>query len=150
MKFQCQESCGGKCCKVWQDGKASFVFLTKNDRIRLAAFLKKPITDFAIEYDFEWTRFSKEPTKQWVLLPQPGESVPCQFLKDGKCSVYEARPTQCRTFPFWPEFMTDKAWHKLGEHCPGIDKGPHIEKARVQLQLIEQENADASIRSARN
>ena len=28
------------------------------------------------------------------------------FLEDGyRCSIYNARPTQCRTYPFWPRFV---------------------------------------------
>jgi Fe-S-cluster containining protein len=27
----------------------------------------------------------------------------CAFLDGARCTVYEARPTQCRTFPFWKE-----------------------------------------------
>lgn len=33
--------------------------------------------------------------------------ISCVFLEpDGKqCSIYEARPVQCRTYPFWPTIM---------------------------------------------
>ena len=36
----------------------------------------------------------------------------CVFWEDGTgCQVYEVRPTQCRTFPFWPELLESKeAW----------------------------------------
>ncbi len=30
-----------------------------------------------------------------------GLDIPCTFRKDGKCSIYEARPLNCRLFPFW-------------------------------------------------
>ena len=27
--------------------------------------------------------------------------MPCKFRKNGKCSIYEARPVNCRIFPYW-------------------------------------------------
>ena len=41
----------------------------------------------------------------------------CMFLKNKRCEVYPSRPTQCRTWPFWPENMNAK---------PGITKWPPI------------------------
>ena len=42
------------------------------------------------------------------------ERVPggdCVFLRDKNCSVYEARPRQCATFPFWPgHLQSPSAW----------------------------------------
>ncbi|MFZ4403918.1 MAG: YkgJ family cysteine cluster protein, partial [Pseudobdellovibrionaceae bacterium] len=63
----------------------------------------------------------------------------CLFLKDKKCSIYEARPTQCRTWPFWPEVMPAKAWKKdVVSFCPGVGKGklwsPEEIKSILQLQ----------------
>jgi hypothetical protein len=35
-------------------------------------------------------------------------SKPCPFLKDNRCTVYEARPEQCRKYPYLyePEFSS--------------------------------------------
>jgi Fe-S-cluster containining protein len=44
------------------------------------------------------------------------------------CSIHPAKPTHCRLFPFWPEYVEDRAkWKKLGEWCPGIGKGELIQ-----------------------
>ena len=48
------------------------------------------------------------------------DSYDCIFFDRNKngCSVYEARPLQCRTFPFWDYFR-----HRIDElksECPGI------------------------------
>lgn len=134
MKFQCQESCGGKCCKI-PEGKQRFVFLTKTDRENIARFTKSPIEKFAQVHLFTWTRFTKYPTKQWVLHPN-GDA--CVFLDDfGKCTIYEARPTQCRTFPFWPEYMPKEKFEAVKDLCPGIGVGDEEfgkEKFREQLR----------------
>jgi len=40
------------------------------------------------------------------------------------CTVYEARPDQCRTWPFWPEHVeTPEDWTRTGRTCPGTGRG---------------------------
>lgn len=139
MRFKCQESCGGKCCTANWNGKASFVFLTYTDIRRLMRFLKKPPSEFVEYGEFTSTRFTDKTTHQYFLK----NNVPsCQFLKDGKCSVYEARPTQCRTFPFWPENMEANNWEKLVEFCPGIGHG----NEHTDRKFRDQKKADEDLR----
>ena len=39
-----------------------------------------------------------------------GKDGRCIFLgKDNGCKVYEARPVQCRTYPFWPEVVNSRS-----------------------------------------
>ncbi len=39
------------------------------------------------------------------------------------CSIYEVRPLQCRTWPFWPENLADeKAWKLASIKCPGMNR----------------------------
>jgi Fe-S-cluster containining protein len=120
MRFQCQDTCGGKCCKPSWDGVAGFVYLTQKDIHNLTMHLAQHWTDFAVELEFDSTRFANEKSRQRVLDSPEGT---CRFLKDGKCSVYEARPTQCRTFPFWPENITAERWVSIAKACPGVNKG---------------------------
>jgi len=140
MKFQCQESCGGKCCYKQWDNKATFVFLTVHDRFRISSFLNKPAWDFAKYAQFDSTRFTDKKSYQWYLQ---NDGNKCIFLKEGKCSIYEVRPTQCRTFPFWPELMTKLKYEDLKKHCPGIGIG---EETNHRL-LVEQIAADEEMRS---
>lgn len=45
----------------------------------------------------------------------------CIFLKGKQCSVYEVRPTQCVTYPFWPQSVSSEAdWKLESSRCPGI------------------------------
>ena len=59
----------------------------------------------------------------------------CTFF-DGesrRCTIYEARPTQCRTWPFWnSNLASDSAWKKAALDCPGMGHGNF-----VSLQDIE-------------
>lgn len=92
--------------------------------MRLARHLALEAADFERRYVFR--------TKNLRRLRVPRHAQ-CTFLKDGGCSVHPAKPTQCRTFPFWPELIDSRAaWHKTGDWCPGIGKGDlvNIENAR--------------------
>jgi Fe-S-cluster containining protein len=52
------------------------------------------------------------------------ENGDCVFLGDAGCEVYEHRPLQCQTFPFWPTNLLDEqAWQEAGRSCPGINQG---------------------------
>ena len=49
----------------------------------------------------------------WIRLRDQGGS--CVFLgDDGKlCGIYEARPVQCRTYPFWPNILQSmESWNE--------------------------------------
>jgi len=57
----------------------------------------------------------------------------CVFLdrdsRPGKavCQIYKARPTQCRTWPWWPEVVESQAtWEDTRRRtpCPGMGTGP--------------------------
>lgn len=43
------------------------------------------------------------------------------LLANGKCSVHEARPAACRTYPFWPEnLVSPYEWAREAALCEGI------------------------------
>jgi Fe-S-cluster containining protein len=55
----------------------------------------------------------------------------CIFWENG-CTVYEDRPEQCRTFPFWPEFIeSEDAWSKIA-WCRGKDQGRLYPKDEIE------------------
>ncbi len=59
---------------------------------------------------------------------QPGRAV---------CSLYEARPTQCRTWPFWPENLhSPMTWRavKRATPCPGMDHGKLVPVEEIRIQ----------------
>jgi Fe-S-cluster containining protein len=57
------------------------------------------------------------------------------------CQLYEVRPTQCRTWPFWNQNIdTPNSWKKTAKFCPGCNKGDwhpldEIEEKRKKLKL---------------
>ena len=98
-KFQCS-GCG-TCCR-WTGS----VLLTDEDIGCMADFLALSIQDFIDEH----TRLAPS-RKQLALLDQ--EDGSCAFLIGNRCSVYDARPEQCRTFPY--------AW-SVASGCPELDR----------------------------
>jgi Fe-S-cluster containining protein len=98
-----QFSCSGcgECCR-W----IGAVLLAGSDHPRLAAHLGLSEQEFIDRH----TRLAPN-RRQLGLLDQADGS--CAFLEGNRCSVYEARPKQCRTFPY--------AW-SVAEGCPELDK----------------------------
>ena len=131
LKFQCQGS--GNCCT--SHGEFGFVFLTLEDRRRFAKHLNISTAAFTRQYcDIK--------DGVWHLKEDP-KNPDCMFLKNKRCSTYEARPTQCRTWPFWPEVMNPKSWKKeVASFCPGIGKGRLWTKEEIETIAAEDaENA---------
>ncbi len=63
----------------------------------------------------------------------------CVFWEDGQgCTVYEVRPTQCRTFPFWPEVLESKeSWDEHAESCPGMTRAAEGQGRRYTSAQVE-------------
>jgi Fe-S-cluster containining protein len=97
--FECT-GCG-ECCR-WSGS----VLLTDCDIAALASHLGLSEQAFIDRH----TRLAPNRI-QLALLDHPDGS--CSFLKGDRCSVYAARPEQCRSFPF--------AW-SVPEGCPALDQ----------------------------
>ena len=110
IRFECQGD--GRCCVT--RGRYGYVYLSFNDRRRLAAHLNLSTAEFTAQY----TR------KIDGLYELKYTGKDCPFLKDNGCNVYLARPWQCRTWPFWPENMDNAVWEReVAPYCPGVGKG---------------------------
>lgn len=125
VRFQCQGS--GNCCV--SHGEYGYVYMTRQDRQNMAALLKMNPSSF--------TKKFCNKSEGFFHLKDNGSD--CIFLKNKRCSVYAARPTQCRTWPFWPETMSAKSWKKdVLNFCPGVNKGEPVTAQQIQQQLDEQ------------
>lgn len=141
MKFSCQESCGGQCCTMGWSQAGAFVFLTKQDQLKIQATYGISLLDFANLGEFTSTRFAMYSTRQWFLK---GKDDHCYFFENGKCKIYGARPVQCQTFPYWPENIVEGKWvDKVRSSCPGIDQGE--ENGVGQWLLAQQLRADREL-----
>lgn len=132
IQFQCQGS--GKCCV--SRGEYGYVYLTLEDRRRFAKHFGLPTQRFTREY------CQKDDNGYFHLNDFVGA---CRFLENNRCSVYEARPTQCRTWPFWPETLSAKGWKKeVAAYCPGVGKGKTWSRAEIEEQLRAQVKSEES------
>ncbi|WP_304543061.1 YkgJ family cysteine cluster protein [Sulfurimonas microaerophilic] len=104
------ETCEGRCCT----GESGYIYVTKSEIFAIADLLEMDVNDFAIKYLF------KKGYKYSIKEKKVGDSYECVFYdkESNGCQIYEARPTQCRTFPFWDYFKTRV--QEVKDECPGI------------------------------
>ncbi len=104
-------------------GSYGFVYLTPEDRARMAKTLGLTESQFV----------RKHCTRTEGLLHLKSPEKDCQFLEGARCGVYEGRPAQCRTWPFWPENMNARTWNKeVAPFCAGVGKGPLHSAEKIQ------------------
>ena len=97
VRFRCR-LCGG-CCRYVKDS----IMLEPMDIYRLARYMREqgePVCgteDVLAHYAHAAWLADNFPV---FLLNTVGALDVCAFLKEGRCSVYEARPLVCRMYPF--------------------------------------------------
>jgi Fe-S-cluster containining protein len=120
LKFKCTE-CGGCCGK-----EPGFVWLKEDDIEKMALHL-----NISKEYFLKtYTRFV---SGRYSLIEKP--NYDCIFLANNRCSLYAARPKQCREFPFWQSNLSSKdAWQAASLDCEGIN---HKDAPTLNLKQIQ-------------
>jgi len=134
FSFKCQGS--SNCCV--SRGNYGFVYLSNVDLNRLSKFFKIKKNEFIKRYC--------DLTNNFLHLKEVRKNGDCIFLHNKKCSIYTARPIQCRTWPFWNENMNAKTWNNdISINCPGIGKGRKIKYNKIKKFLEEDNKNDKSI-----
>ena len=135
IRFKCQGS--GNCCV--SRGSYGYVYLSKDDLKRFSKYFNLSIEQFKKKYC--------QITYGYIHLIEKKKLFgKCFFLKDNKCIVYKARPTQCRTWPFWNENMNAKIWNEdISVNCPGIGKGKKIKSDIIKKFLSEDDENEKLI-----
>lgn len=113
LKFECTQ-CSG-CCRL----DPGFVFLSYNDLDRLKNYFNISEDKFIEKY---CRIVDMGENKRLSLVEKP--NYDCIFWSNGICEIYDARPLQCRSYPFWKPFLTDrKSWNAEAESCSGMNHG---------------------------
>ena len=108
LSFSCTRC--GDCCT----GAPGYVWVEPTEIEALAKHLGLSVDSFG-------ERYLRKVGRRYSLIEKPGGD--CVFFDKG-CSVYPARPTQCRTFPFWrSNLKSERAWDEIADECPGIGQG---------------------------
>ena len=104
------DECQGKCCT----GESGYIYVSKQEMKKISKLLEMNLKDFMDKYLF------KKDYKYSIKERVNGESHECIFYDSSSngCTIYDARPTQCKTFPFWDYYKNRVDELKL--ECPGI------------------------------
>jgi len=104
------EECQGKCCT----GESGYIYVSKTEANAICEHLGLSLKEFVEQYLFK--KGYKYSIKERVV----NGSHECIFYDNNinGCGIYEARPTQCRTFPFWDYFKSRV--DEVKDECPGI------------------------------
>lgn len=122
LAFKCT-GCG-QCCT----GAPGYIWVSEEEVIRIAQHLKMTVEAFSRRY---LRRVGNR-----LSLREHSKTFDCVFLEGKKCTVYPVRPTQCQTFPWWPENLeSPEAWQETAGRCEGINP----EAPCVSLETIEEE-----------
>lgn len=110
LAFECQ-GCGD-CCR----GPGGYVWITLEEANRMAEELAMSFEDFSVKM--------LRSTLSGLALVDDARGD-CPLLgDDGHCRVYNARPMQCRTWPWWDENLVSPArWDSAASRCPGMNRG---------------------------
>ena len=115
LHFECQQC--GNCCSGPEEG---VIWITRQEIEKLAEHLnmtpgelhKKYLRRIGLRISIKENPY----TKDCIFL--------CPVNGSKGCSIYNFRPTQCRTWPFW-KYNLDSPddWNTAAQKCPGINKG---------------------------
>jgi Fe-S-cluster containining protein len=104
------DDCKGKCC----NGEKGNIWVNKNEITAIAAFLgietKKFISSYLLKKGYRYS----------IKELKTGKNYACLFFdtKKNGCGIYDVRPEQCKTYPFWPFFKDHP--EVVIEECIGI------------------------------
>jgi len=122
LRFECTRC--SRCCRH----TPGYVFLSQADLGRLAAAVSLSGPEFRRRYcrivDLGLAR-------RLSLREKP--NLDCILWENGGCSVYEARPVQCRSFPFWSACVaSEEQWLLHSKSCPGMGQGAVHSRAEIE------------------
>lgn len=122
LRFTCT-ACGD-CCT----GDPGFVWLNKQEIADLAE-----ATGLDVDA-FEERHVRKVGVRKSLRERESGDCV--LFDADSrKCTVYGARPRQCRTWPFWDSNLkSPDAWRAACDACPGSGEGRLYSLEAIETQ----------------
>lgn len=125
LRFECT-GCGD-CCT----GAPGFVWVNRAEVEALARRLQMERAEFE-------ARYVRKVGVRRSLIEYPNGD--CVFFDNATrhCTVYEDRPRQCRTWPFWESNVaTPEDWASTCEACPGSGQGQLFTVEQIVARVAE-------------
>lgn len=133
LHFTCSQC--GNCCT----GAPGFVWFHDEELEAMAGRL-------GIGPDAFLLRYARREGEGWSLREvRRGEDHDCIFLRQDpatgrrECSIYPVRPTQCRTWPFWPDNLRSRRAYAAAARrtpCTGMLNGLERRGTFVPVEQI--------------
>ncbi len=103
--------CKGNCCI----GESGYIWINMQEIEKLSNHLNLTLDELRIKY---LRKIGYKYSLNEIKLEE--NNYACVFfdLNKRQCSIYETRPTQCRTFPFWDYFKNNE--EEVYKECPAI------------------------------
>lgn len=121
LRFRCQQC--GDCCV----GEHGTIYVSAPEIEAIAACLRMPVDGFTTRYLY--------PYKDSYSIKEDDQGR-CLFYEEG-CAIYNIRPMQCRTYPFWfSTLRSEERWRRVGRQCPGIGRGRLYTKSELLDMLV--------------
>lgn len=116
LAFECAQC--GRCCAGPEEG---YVWVTEDEIVQIAAQL-------GILPEQMRRSYLRRVGANYTIIEQP-QTNDCMFLQSDaqgnrRCTIYQVRPRQCRTWPFWrSNLASPRDWAVAGTRCKGINRG---------------------------
>jgi uncharacterized protein len=122
LRFQCTQC--GDCCT----GAPGYVWVNKLEIEALAQLLHLDVAEFE-------RRYVRRVGIRKSLNEFPNGDCVFFHSESRTCQVYEGRPGQCRTWPFWnSNLASPEAWDRAASHCPGCNRGQLVTLEKIEEQ----------------
>lgn len=121
----------GHCCTAG-DG---YVWVEEEELPALAASKGRTLDSFRAEF----VTTAADPRSGELRLSLTTDGGRCSLLDGANhCTVYEARPDHCKTFPYWESVLEDEAgFERARAVCPGIAVVVDPKQQRVAFEALE-------------
>jgi Fe-S-cluster containining protein len=118
LRFSCTRC--GNCCT----GAPGFVWVNDEEIRAIAEFRGEPLE--------EVTGLCSRMAHRGRTLRENADGDCVFYDRQQGCLIYQVRPRQCRTWPFWhSNVASPEAWQRTCEICPGSGRGALISAEEI-------------------
>jgi hypothetical protein len=125
LRFRCTQC--GDCCT----GAPGDVWVNEDEIAALAAHLSMEVAAFEEQY------VRRRGIRRSLFERLDGDCILFDPETRG-CTVYQARPVQCRTWPFWNDNVASPDnWKHTCEVCPGSGQGDLVPLSGIRERIAQ-------------